>query len=70
MFNLPAIIDLAADNDTVSATLSPESVALISLAFGLLIDQNNWTGAGDELTDAERDQIDAMVSALMWEITP
>ena len=70
MFNLPAIIELADDNEPVSATLSGESVALIGLMFGLLADRENWVGADGELTDAEWDTLEAMIAALMFEITP
>jgi len=70
MFSLSALTMLAADYDETSVTLSPESVALVFACYGVLADMGNWVGASFELTDAERDEIDAMVGALYAEMSP
>lgn len=69
MFNLADLQTLAADQTAFNPTLSPMSVVLILAAYGELIDLRNWIGAGDELTPAEVDEIDAMVALLYFELT-
>lgn len=69
MFDLAVFQGLAADETAKTPTLSPMSVVLILAVFGELVDVTNWKGAGDELTPAEVDEIDAMVALLYFELT-
>ena len=68
MFNLAAIRDLAAADGPTTVTLSPASVHLILAALGAAENIYNWEGAGDELTAAEIDEIQAMTAAASAEI--
>jgi len=71
VFNLPALLALAADTPSASAIdLSPMTVLLIEAAAGALHDLDNWEGAGDELTRSEIEQINDLVSTLESEVLP
>lgn len=68
MFDLPALLTLAGNTAQTTVTLSPESVQLLLTALGHAELLGNWTGAGYELTDAEIDQIRAIVAQASLEL--
>ena len=70
MFNLPAILALAADTAANTTTLSPETINIILTATAFMEDMSQWEGAGDELTTEEIDQIKAMVGQVVNEVAP
>lgn len=67
--SLPAIIELAGDGGYSGfAALSNDSAALALSVCTFLHQTWNWSGAGWELTDDEKDDIDALVSKLEQEL--
>lgn len=68
LFDLAAIQTIAADDAAANHSLSAETRQLLLACFGLLYDTYNWHDYGEELTDAEIDTIEALVSKAMDEI--
>lgn len=58
----------AVDTPASAVPLSGMSKHLILAAAEILEDHDNWRGAGDELTDSEKDEIDAAVALMESEI--
>lgn len=72
---LDAILAQAIDNYPVTATLSPEIVAVLFFALSQIEDPDTWLDERedplDEITDADRDEIDELIAgANMAIITP
>jgi len=68
---LTEILDLASVGSAVTCTLSPDSVQVILFALSFLETDNAWLGDEfDEVTDAERDVIQNLVSNATQEILP
>lgn len=71
MFNLPALMALAADTPAASAiNLSPMTILLVQAALSAANDLSNWEGSDLELTDAEIQQIHDIVSLAEGEVLP
>ena len=62
-FNRDSILALASETNAKSTTLSPETIALVLSASGILEDRSFW----DEMTDSEWDEIEAIVANLIYE---
>jgi len=69
MFNLPVIQSLAADTLEISVSLSPNSLTLILAMVDTLTEFWRWNGASGKADASEIDEIDAMIGALISEIT-
>lgn len=72
---LDRLLDQAIDNYSVTATLSPEIVAVLFFALSRIEDPETWLDLRedplDEISDVDRDEIDELVSgANMAIITP
>src|ERR1041384_8159270 len=72
---LDAILAQAIDNYPVTATLSPEIVAVLFFALSQIEDPETWLDERedplDEITDSDRDEIDELIAgANMAIITP
>jgi len=63
---LEAILTQAIDNYPVTATISPEIVAVLFYALSQIEDPNSWLDLRedpmDEITDSDRDEIDALIA--------
>jgi hypothetical protein len=71
MFNLPAILALAADTPAASAVdLSPETILIIQAAVSAMYDLDNWITDNSPMTDAEVEQIHDLVAQLEGECLP
>lgn len=68
MFDLAYVQAFASRHTTGTATLSPESVAVLLVAIDLARERINWDNAGVKVTDAEWDTIDAIVGNLDTEL--
>lgn len=68
--SLPDLQALAADGGYagIAALSNTSAVLLLSACRAFLHSDYYWTGAGYTLTEAERDEIDEMVSEAEWEI--
>lgn len=64
-FDRVSILALASETDAKATTLSPETIALILSASGILEDRNFW----EEMTDSEWDEIESFVANLVNEAT-
>lgn len=64
MYSLDSINALIDDQNDITPALHASSAVLIFAAYDHLSKIYNWRGAGDELTDGERDEIDAMIGLL------
>jgi len=69
MFDLAALIEIAANDEPLTVTLSPLVVHLILAALSYAEDETNWTGAGYELTPEEIDTIRALVAEASNKLT-
>jgi len=74
-YTLDALLDQAIDNYPVTATLSPEIVAVLLYALGRIQNPLTWLDYReeplDEITDADKDEIDELIAgANMAIITP
>jgi len=67
-FSYPELLAQADDISACAINLSPLSIAFLLAVVGDMDDLSNWTGVGDELTEAESDEIDAAVAQLEDEI--
>lgn len=68
---LSALIALSADNLPITASLSPDTLAVFGYAYLFLSDRKNWLAnseTSDDLTDDEWDVVQAMVDGAMREI--
>jgi microcystin-dependent protein len=68
---LDALIALAADYDPITASLSPDTLAVFGYAYGFLASRPNWLAPGEvlvDITDADWDVIEAMVANAVKEI--
>lgn len=68
--SLPDLQELATDGGYagISALSNFSAVLLLSACRAFLHNDRNWTGVGYQLTDAERDEIDELVSEAEWEL--
>jgi len=66
----PAFLTLAADYDTTSVTLSPESITLVLCLMTVANDRNNWSDAGEPVSDSQWDEIEALVAQCEAELMP
>jgi len=74
-YTLDALLSQAIDNYSVTATLSPEIVAVLFYALSQIQDPDTWldyvNDPMDEITDVDRDEIDELVAgANLSIITP
>lgn len=69
LFDLDAIQAIAADDSPAPHSLSAETRQILLACFGLLHDTYNWHDYDEELTQADEDTIEALVSKAMDEIT-
>jgi len=69
MFELAALLALAANDEPITVELSPLSAHLLFAALGYAENLYNWTGSGYELTSEEIDQIQAIVARATDELT-
>lgn len=71
MFSLPDIEALSTDGASYSTTLSPSTIYIILAALDFMYDVKNWTGTSPfgDLTQAEIDRIDELVSLISDEVT-
>lgn len=68
---LDALIALAADYSPITASLSPDTLAVFGYAYSYLSSRLNWLGIGEvpaDITDADWDVIEAMVAEAYTEI--
>lgn len=71
MFNLPALIALAADTPAASAIdLSPSTILLVQAALSFAYDLSFWQGDGLTLTETEIETIHDMISLAEGEVLP
>lgn len=68
MFNLAALKAVAAVDEPTTVELSALSVHLILAALGYAEDYGNWAGDFYDLTDLEKDEIDAVTARAVDEI--
>lgn len=64
MFDMAYVQAFASRHTTGTATLSPESVAVLLVAIDLARERANWTNGDARPTDAEWDTIDAWIGNL------
>lgn len=69
MFDLAALVQIAANDEPLTVTLSPLVVHLILAALSFAEDETNWIAAGDELTPIELDNIRALVAEASDKLT-
>lgn len=62
-FNRDSLLALASNYEPTDTTLSPETIALILAASGILEDRSFW----DEMTDSEWDEIESLIANLVDE---
>lgn len=66
-YTLESLLSQAIDNYPVTATLSPEVVAVLFYAIGQIQNPDSWLDLRDdpfdEITEGDRDEIDELVSA-------
>lgn len=69
MFDLAALLELAANDEPLTVTLPPLVVHLFLAALSYAEDETNWIGLGYELTHEEVDSIKALVALASDKLT-
>jgi len=69
---LDVLLAISADETEVTVTLSPEAQTVIFFALGFITDREAWKDTSDdldEITDADWDEIEALVAQTRVELT-
>lgn len=67
MLRLSSILAQAADSNSITVKLSPDSLTVILSALDYFAGLHNWIGADGKPNQAEQDQIDSLVSKALLE---